>query len=123
MGRAKICQIRNKLTARILTGWLVGSKGLMLQSMQPMHRYELLGLEASDGCRCGRLCMSLRTCNVSVLLQRAELVHSREHVDEFVQPFGKQLKPQEHRPLIHLKRLGRTVAATWWHRVVSSLCM
>lgn len=38
-----MCQIPDKLTARILTGWLVVSKGLMLQSMQPMHRYKLLG--------------------------------------------------------------------------------
>jgi hypothetical protein len=42
---------------------------------------------------------------VGVALQGAELVHCGEHVYELVQALGKQLKPQEDRPLIHLNGL------------------
>lgn len=38
-------------------------------------------------------------------------MHCREHADELVQALGKQLKPQEDSPLIHLKRLQGTHAA------------
>jgi hypothetical protein len=55
-----------------------------------------------------------RTCNVCVLLQGTELVDRREHVNQLVEPLGKQLKPEEDSTLIHLKGLQEQQGKGVW---------